>query len=179
MQNHKHVRVIRRMQANFVVSNGYAELIDRDGNILCRRFKVEETKALMKGAAANALWVKWISATTATINRRVNARDNDEWEAKIESLMKSFALRTRDRTRKRAPGKKFFEEYATGTWFTAIDRMIKAGLNKALRFCEDEWELWTETTRSNSNRRYRGRYENDIEQSNQEAAKRNAREAEL
>jgi len=82
------------------------------------------------------------------------------WDKKINNIIGSFRLRSRDlhlpRSRRR-----HFERFATTRWSSAAARMVVQARNCHLYNSRSGWVRWSYTVTKNQNRRVHARYEKD------------------
>jgi len=145
------------IQVHVIVKGDRVRVMDRDGRVSGRWYVREQ----LEGSLASGVEVqlRWEEATQRLARRAaswVSSAAKSSWEAKSESLAKSFRLRALDKTRPR--GRCRFESYSTKTWEEATLRLWHQANNRARRHDRNGWVLWSHTVSNNHNKRKGGRY---------------------
>jgi len=144
-----------------LVDGEKASLFDRNGKRLCSHAVALDR--LQPTSPEVALRLPWKSiadvlARKANLNASYVQR-RTPWDKKINNLIGSFRLRSRDlrlpRNRRR------FDRFPTRTWASAVARMVEQARNCHSYNSRSGWARWSHTVTKNQNRRVHARYAKD------------------
>lgn len=135
------------------ITGEYFIFLDKDGNEIfgkkIHRHRVENIHSIKSERIA---WGVAIRNAATKINRsHTDSRLKTDWDSKIESLTKSFRIRSKDL--KLPKIRKQFDRFLTHTWRTSIRRMIQQFRSHYVYHCESPWKRWATCACKNNNRR--------------------------
>lgn len=154
-------RQIVTLQISALIDGEKAVLVDGSGRQLgTEAFALRRLHPAGASGVARCLWKHTAGSLAQKAHFKAShAHRRTAWDRKINNLVGSFRLRSRDITLPR--GRRRFEEYPTTDWPAAVRRMVVQAHNGYRYNSRSGWVRWSYTVTKNENRRAHARHAKD------------------